>query len=242
MLNDDREPGEPQVEPGGGQLGSPCSDWDVEPSGLTEIARRRRDEIMDAAEAIIAGHGIDKLSLAQIEQRAGMSRGQLTYYFPTKESILLAVYERMLRRMIREMLARDGPKPMTGQAWACVQYALGSQLTPNSQQRHQELFSLLFTFLAQMGHRADYRTKLSQVYRGWRDHIAADVAQSVPEPRAVAPRITASIVQALLQGLDIQLMIDPDAFDRDEMLEACVRLLAPAFHHNLIDHTTGPTT
>jgi len=55
---------------------------------------------MDAAEAIIAGQGIHRLSLGQIEKRAGMSRGQLTYYFPTKESILLAVFDRMLRRMI----------------------------------------------------------------------------------------------------------------------------------------------
>ena len=54
---------------------------------------------MDAAEAVISEHGIDELSLARIEKRAGMSRGQLTYYFPTRESILLAVYDRMLRRM-----------------------------------------------------------------------------------------------------------------------------------------------
>ncbi|MBY0461465.1 MAG: TetR/AcrR family transcriptional regulator, partial [Gemmataceae bacterium] len=61
--------------------------------GLSEVAVARREQILEAAEAIIAGHGIQKLSLAQIEQRAGMSRGQLTYYFPTKESILLAVFD-----------------------------------------------------------------------------------------------------------------------------------------------------
>src|SRR5262249_4789604 len=87
---------------------SPCAWWEVEPGGLSETARRRRDEIMDAAEAIIAEAGIDELSLAKIEQRAGMSRGQLTYYFPTRESILLAVYDRMLRRMIRAFLAGEG--------------------------------------------------------------------------------------------------------------------------------------
>jgi len=198
--------------------------------GLSEVAMTRREQILDAAEAIIAGHGIQKLSLGQIEQRADMSRGQLTYYFPTKESILLAVYDRMLRRMIRERMQSGGPKPMTGQAWECLQHGLKKHLetdwpTPSA----KELFSLLSTFLAQMGHRDDYRNRLSQWYGEWRSFIAADVAGSVPEPRAASPRVLAALVQALIHGLDVQLMMDPDAFDRQEMFELCLKLLAPLF-------------
>src|SRR5262249_41045526 len=99
-------------------------------TGLSDIAQLRRDQIMDAAEAIIAGQGIHHLSLGRIEERAGMSRGQLTYYFPTKESILLAVFDRMLRRMIERAMRSDGPRPMTGRAWECVQYGLAKHLDP----------------------------------------------------------------------------------------------------------------
>jgi len=196
---------------------------------LTETARKRREEIMDSAEAIIAERGIDELSLGKIEDRAGMSRGQLTYYFPTRESILLAVYDRMLRRMIRAFLAGDGPKPMTGHAWECFQFALNNHLQPGGHERGKELFTLLFTFLARINQRTDYRDKLLEMYRGWREHIAEDVAHSVPEPRVMNPKVAASILQALLQGLEIQLMIDPDAFDRAEMFEACKQLLSPVF-------------
>ena len=209
-----------------------CPGWDNEPPGLSEVARRRRDEIMDAAEAIIAGHGIDKLSLAQIEQRAGMSRGQLTYYFPTRESILLAVYERMLRRMIRERLSGDGPRPMTGRAWDCFQHALAGHLgldPANPPEKKKDLFSLLYTFLAQMGHREEYSNRLSEMYRGWREHIASDVAHSVPEPRPVDAKVAASLLQALVHGLSVQLMVDSEAFDREAMYDACVRLFAPVF-------------
>ena len=141
-----------------------------------------------------------------------MSRGQLTYYFPTKESILLAVYERMLRRMIREVMAGDGPKPMTGRARDCFQHALAGHLglePAHAIERKKELFSLLYTFLAQMGHREDYRNKLSEMYRGWREHIAADVADTVREPRPMDPLIAASLLQALVHGLSVQLMVDP---------------------------------
>jgi AcrR family transcriptional regulator len=198
--------------------------------GLSEVALARREQILDASEAIIAGHGIQELSLKKIEDLADMSRGQLTYYFPTKESILLAVYDRMLRRMIRDAMRGDGPKPMTGRAWECVQFGLKKHLEPNwPPSAGKDLFSLLFTFLAQMGHREDYRKRLSKWYSEWRSFIAADVAGSVPEPRTVSPRVLAALVQALFHGLDVQLMMDPDAFDRQEMFAACVRLLAPLF-------------
>lgn len=202
-----------------------------ESAGFSETQRERREQILSAAETIIAGHGIQELSLKKIEDEAGMSRGQLTYYFPTKESILLAVYDRMLRRMIRDALAADGPKPMTGHAWACLQHGLSKHLEPEwPPPGGRELFSLLFTFLAQMGHRDDYRARLSKWYADWRAFIAADVESSVPEPRAVSPRVVAALVQALFHGLDVQLMIDPNAFDRAEMYAACVRLMAPLFH------------
>lgn len=209
-----------------------CPEWAETPAGLSEVARRRRDEIMDAAEAVIAGEGIHKLSLAQVENRAGMSRGQLTYYFPTKESILLAVYDRMLRRMIHDFMSGEGPKPLTGHARDCFQHALRAHLgmdSGNSLERKKELSSLLYTFLSQMGHREDYRSKLSEMYRGWRGMLAADLTSTVSEPRKVKAPIAASLMQALIHGLTVQLMVDPEAFDRAEMFETCMQLLAPMF-------------
>ena len=198
-------------------------------TGLSDVAQQRREQIMDAAEAVIAGHGIHKLSLAAIEQRAGMSRGQLTYYFATKEAILLAVFERMLYRMIAQDLKGDGPKPLTGRAWECLEHGLAEHLKPHPKPGEQELFSLLYTFLAQMGHREDYRDRLSKLYRDWRGFIAADVAGSVPAPHPVPPPVVASLIQATLHGLGMQLAVDPAAFDRGEMLAACLRLFAPLF-------------
>ncbi len=210
--------------------------------GLSEVAATRREQILDAAESIIAGHGIQELSLKRIEDLAGMSRGQLTYYFPTKETILLAVYDRMLRRMIREWMAGDGPKPMTGHAWDCFQYALDKHLAPEwPTPAGRDLFSLLFTFLAQMGHREDYRKRLSQWYGEWRSFLAADIEGSVPEPRIASSRLTAALLQSLFIGMDVLTMMDPQSFDRQEMFTACVQLLAPLFGKE-IAAASEPTT
>ena len=68
-------------------------------NGRITIAEIRRAEIVEAAAGVIAEQGIQRLSLSEIETRIGMSRGQLTYYFKTKEDILLAVLDRMLALM-----------------------------------------------------------------------------------------------------------------------------------------------
>ena len=60
-----------------------------------DVARARREQIIEAAVRVITSRGLHNLSLSKIESWAGMKRGQLTYYFPTKEDILLGVFDRM---------------------------------------------------------------------------------------------------------------------------------------------------
>jgi AcrR family transcriptional regulator len=217
------------------------------PSPDSAIARRRRDEIVTAATEIIASEGLHRLSLARIEKRTGMTRGQLTYYFRAKESILLAVFDRMLARMIEEAIAdaaRHGAAPPgTGHAWDGLRHALSRAFAADQQcdaQRH-ELFALVHTFMAQVRHRDDYRQKIAAANAGWRDHLTTDFASSLPAPHAVPPAVLASIVMALFQGLGGQLAVDPNAFDRGAMLETCLRLLAPLFGQAPLPPTPGAT-
>jgi AcrR family transcriptional regulator len=199
----------------------------------TAVARRRRDEIVQAATEIISSQGLHRLSLAKIEKRAGMARGQLTYYFRTKEDILLAVFDRMLGRMIEEAMAeaerRGAPRPGTGAAQECLREGFARMLSPDHGRRNEQLFALVHTFMAQVYHREDYRQKLAAAHANWREHLASDYATSVPDPPAVDPQVYASIVMALFQGLGGQLAVDPNAFDRGEMAATCQRLLAPLF-------------
>src|SRR5437870_8235936 len=71
-------------------------------NGRVTIASIRRTEIVDAAVAVIAEQGLQNLSLSEIENKVGMSRGQLTYYFKAKEDILLAVFDRLLLLMCQQ--------------------------------------------------------------------------------------------------------------------------------------------
>src|SRR5476651_617282 len=86
-------------------------------NGRINIGSIRRVEIVDAAVGVINEQGIQNLSLSEIEKKVGMSRGQLTYYFKTKEDILLAVFDRLMQLMCEqhEEPLTPSPSPARGE-------------------------------------------------------------------------------------------------------------------------------
>src|SRR5437868_15447141 len=93
----------------------------------SKIAPLRREEIIEAAIAVITEQGLQHLSLSEIEKKADMSRGQLTYYFPAKEDILLAVFDRLLYLMHQRVQAgQDGAGPCAyeGSGWDRLRHFL----------------------------------------------------------------------------------------------------------------------
>jgi AcrR family transcriptional regulator len=56
-----------------------------------------RDRILDAALALLDAEGYGRLTQPQVAKAAGITQGHLTYYFPTRSALLLAVAEHSLR-------------------------------------------------------------------------------------------------------------------------------------------------
>jgi AcrR family transcriptional regulator len=190
-----------------------------------DVGRIRREQIVEAAAAIIAEEGLQNLSLSAIEERAGMSRGQLTYYFPAKEDILLAVFDRLLHMMHERVRASgDAPCQAGGSPWERLEHLLTFLIVQPP--AWPEFHALQYTFLSQMGHRDDFRQRLASLYEEWRSHMAADLAPELERSGAgVSARTLASFIQALLHGLAMQRAADPDAYDRHEMLALCLQML-----------------
>src|SRR5262249_49758915 len=154
---------------------------------------------------------------------AGMSRGQLTYYFPAKEDILLAVFDRVLQLMYQRMgtPAETAAVPCDQQTgWDWVQHLLKTLfLRPPVS---PEFGPLQYTFLAQASHREDFRRRLATLYEEWRGNMAKGLAVDLSKRGAgktVSPRALATLVQAILHGLGMQAAADPQAFDRQEMVD-----------------------
>ncbi len=194
-----------------------------------DIGSIRREQIVEAAVAIIAEQGLQNLSLSEIEQKAGMSRGQLTYYFHAKEDILLAVFDRVLE-LAYQRLGADPQQAnkcaYPGSGWEMVQRLL--EKIVGQPPVSPELGCLQYTFLSQMGHRDDFRQRLASLYEEWRSNLAryleGDLTRNPASPD-VSPRALATLVQAILHGLAMQAAADPEAFEREEMVALCLDVL-----------------
>jgi AcrR family transcriptional regulator len=186
-----------------------------------DVAAIRREQIIEAAVAVITEQGLQNLSLSEIEKKAGMSRGQLTYYFPTKEAILVAVFDRLVLLMGQQQESREGASAVCRGAFLrwqdVVTQVLGMILqdTPH----HPEFGVLQYTFLSQISHREDYRQRLASLYAMWRGKMA-DLLSNNQQSRALA-----TLIQALFHGLAIQHAADPAAVNREEMIALCLDVL-----------------
>src|SRR5580765_2855257 len=193
-----------------------------------DIASIRKEQIIEAAVAVIAERGLQNLSLSEIETKAGMKRGQLTYYFKHKEDILLGVFDRVLQLMYQRLGRPPGVDeqdcPKSG--WDVAKYLLEKLLTkpPLSPEFH----CLQYTFLSQIGYREDFRQRLASLYDEWRTNmakgLAADMEQGNGHPKP-PPRAMATLIQAILHGLAMQAAADPSAFEGEEMCNLCLDVL-----------------
>jgi AcrR family transcriptional regulator len=73
-------------------------------SGMSEDSTKNvRDRILDAAVELLRKSGVKKLAQPQVAREAGVPQGHLTYYFPRKVDLLLAVGERFVGLVQKDM-------------------------------------------------------------------------------------------------------------------------------------------
>jgi AcrR family transcriptional regulator len=69
----------------------------------TSRGLRRRGVILKVAATLFAEHGFDSVSINQIGEEAGVTGPAIYRYFASKEALLVALYEHVLRRASDEM-------------------------------------------------------------------------------------------------------------------------------------------
>jgi DNA-binding transcriptional regulator YbjK len=64
---------------------------------------RLREEILDAAVRILRESGVKMLAQSRVARAAGIPQGHLTYYFPRRADLLVAVARRSVELAVREL-------------------------------------------------------------------------------------------------------------------------------------------
>jgi AcrR family transcriptional regulator len=179
----------------------------------TEDGQRSRDRILKAALDLITEAGIDQVRVAGIAQRAGMSTGQVMYYFTSKEHILLETLAWQEHQDTATRLAK-----ITG-AWRQLDRFIGHYL-PDSPT--DPVWILWMEAWARAPHSAEVSQFMEELLRPWREELAAIVAHGVDEGAFVPPGaiddFTLRFV-ALLDGLALQRLRQLHQLSRKRAIE-----------------------
>ena len=70
-----------------------------------EDKRERHDAILDAAERVLLHSPERVASVAEVADNAGLAKGTVYLYFPSKEELLLAVHERRISGFFHDVIA-----------------------------------------------------------------------------------------------------------------------------------------
>ena len=77
------------------------------PKQATRIQRKNRQAILEAALQVFSTYGFRGSTIDRIAERAGLSKPNLLYYFPSKDAIYLAVLEDTLEEWLQPLRKLD---------------------------------------------------------------------------------------------------------------------------------------
>ncbi|MFI7633961.1 TetR/AcrR family transcriptional regulator [Nonomuraea sp. NPDC049400] len=80
-------------------------------SQLIEHHSHKAARILDSARELVADHGVRKVTVSEIAGAAGVGKGTVYLYWPTKEDLILGLFARELLAFLDEVIARITADP-----------------------------------------------------------------------------------------------------------------------------------
>ncbi len=194
--------------------------------GHCEMARvrsteeTRREEIVDSALRLILKNGFYNTTLDQVAVQARVSKGLVSYYFPKKDELFLAV----LRRMI-ERLEADLEACYRAETSARERLRLNFQNLFRSGVRTRQYYTVVIDFFGQALREKVVKEYTHEIYDTHLRYVEWTITDGIRagEFMPVDARTSASMLVAMMEGLVLQWMFSRDAVDLDAAYAMCER-------------------
>jgi AcrR family transcriptional regulator len=182
----------------------------TEPRSHTEQGLERKQQLLEAAAALFSTKGYSSTRIADICAAAGVAKGLMYWYFPTKESLFAE-----LVRSMRTKLRRAQAAAMDPSADPLVRIRQGTEASVVFMAEHRSYFALLDV------ERAD--DEVASVLQDGSDVYANDVIRLVREAQALGlvpdgdPRLFATGVLGAVSSFSHALRSGSLDLDVDEL-------------------------
>jgi AcrR family transcriptional regulator len=184
-----------------------------------------RTRILEAAARVFAENGYAEATLDQIAANAGMTKGAIYWHFSSKSDLYLSLCEQSLRHQLNSLPrqakhAFGSSEPANALAsLLCSQWECGEQ--------KQERSMLFFEFVTSSREPA-VRDKLRETFSKIFDEIGS-IIQVLQEDgllkKDVDPHTLAILFQALINGIQLMKIIDPERIRINALAREISRVL-----------------
>ncbi len=182
-----------------------------------------RAQLLKAAEACFSISGYDGASIADICQRAGVSKGAFYHHFPTKQALFLELLSRWLEGLDTQIARARQDAPNVLVALQTIAGMVHQVFTLDKGR-----LPIFLVFWMQAARDPEAWAVTIGHYRHYQALFAAMIAEGIAEG-SIAPTVDAdAAAQALVSlgvGLIMQGLLDPKGADWGRVAENSVRIL-----------------
>lgn len=182
----------------------------------------RREQILSAAFESIAKRSLESTRMRHIAKSAGVSQPSLHYYFDNKDTLIVALLDRLLAEF---QAAREEALAVAAGPWDKLRALL--ELQKQVIAGKPKTLEVYYDFWVQATKRPTVRRKVKQMQAHWRSAIGEvlDVGVRQGVFRADRAEMAPALIVSVLLGAALQHVIDPEGFDLDAYFEQAERWL-----------------
>lgn len=187
---------------------------------LKERQRQEREQlILCAAQELLLERGYHEMSVDEIAERVGISKGTVYLHFDGKEALLFALLNRGMREFTRAIDdTLSGPATPREKLRAVLELFYSGISSA-----HAQVARAAFQNPALLGRLAEHRQRLSEVWDGPRKRIAALIEEGKAagefDPDLPTP-VLLNLFRSLLSPHDYQRLVVEEGLPREEVLRA----------------------
>jgi len=176
-----------------------------------DIPPQRRKQIIDAALELFAHSGYHGVTVDAIAQRAGISKGNLYWYFRSKQEIFQLLIDHIVERvftLVAEIMESDEPPrdKLRALAQGCLDAA-------DADSRAVHLMWQIVTH-------PELKDLLSSEFRLWFDPFIDHLTRLFTQIGEKEPEGVAMLYAFTLDALIFLVIVSPDIYDREKLMAA----------------------
>jgi AcrR family transcriptional regulator len=194
---------------------------------LEQIRAESREQILSTARRLFAERGYKGCTVADIAQQAGMSQGNIYWYFSSKEELLKVILKdafEALGALFSEIAA------FPGSGVGKLDYLVERYITFGQEQGGAEITSIIFSLMAQGDPQglSDLGIDTAGIGAGFQRSLTAILAQAQSEGGVMPgldPNLLAMFFFSFFNGLVFTYPREVEEVPQEALREAVLRLL-----------------